>query len=138
MDGHAINQIICNECESLSKLLVLLEEQHELLIKSDTLGLEEIVSRIQGCNKEVAQFEVERRKEIKGGSMKDVIAEIGDDELETNYRLIQRVLHSIKVQKETNDMLIKLGLGFSTKMLNIINPGSNNSKTYNSYGKLKK
>jgi flagellar biosynthesis/type III secretory pathway chaperone len=137
MDGQIINEIMCKELMGLNKLLDLLDEQHDYLINDNMLALEEIVERIQGCNKEIAEYEVERRKTIKSESMKDVITELNDSELDKNYRLIRKVLHEIQVQKETNDMLIKLGLGYSTKMLKIINPGER-SQTYNAYGKYKK
>lgn len=137
MDSKIINNIMCNEISALSKLLELLEEQHDLLIANDLLGLEGIVDRIKAANKEIAEYEVERRRNVQGESMSSVIAEFKDDELDTNFRHVQKVLHEIEVQKEMKDMLIKLGLGYSSKMLNIINPGGS-AKTYNSYGNLKK
>ena len=136
MDSKTINLIIIKETQALNKLLTLLETQHELLIKNDIKRLEEIVEEIEFCNKEIAEAEVERRKEVKGESMKAMIYESQDEELDRNYRNIQRLISEIQVQKESNDMLIKLGLGFSTRIMKILNPDKN-PKTYNSYGKLK-
>jgi hypothetical protein len=140
MDGKAIaiSSILVKETEELRKLLVLLEEQHELLINNDILKLEEIVDRIQLCNKGVAEGEVERRKLTNNQPMKDIILEINDLELEENYRKIIKLLNEVKVQKETNDMLIKMGLGFSAKMLGILKPADRNNTTYSSHGKYKK
>ena len=136
MDSKALNFIIIKETEALIKLLALLEEQHKLLIKNDIQELEDIVERLEYCNKEIAEAEVEKRKLIKGESIKAIIEEYKDNELNKSYRYIQRLISEIQVQKETNDMLIKLGLGFSTRILRILNPDKT-PKVYNSYGKLK-
>jgi flagellar biosynthesis/type III secretory pathway chaperone len=136
MDSKTINLIIIKETVALNKLLTLLETQHELLIKNNVQKLEELVEEMEYCNKEIAKAEVERRKEINGQSMKAIINASKDDELDKNFRAIQRLISEIQVQKETNDMLIKLGLGFSTRILKILNP-DRKPKTYNSYGKLK-
>lgn len=137
MDRNELKEIMYREHEALGKLLLLLEEQHDLLIQNDILKLEEIVNKIELCNKDIAQAEIDRRKLVNGGSMKDIIYELKDEELDGIYRKVNKLIHSLSVQKETNDMLIKLGLGFSNKMLNIINP-DRTQKTYNSYGKLRR
>ena len=135
MNNNSLNNIIIKEREALVKLLKLLEEQHNRLIKNDIFGLEEIVGVIQGCNKEIAEAEVERRKLVEGKSMRELINSSKDEVLDNNYRSIQKLLNEVIVQKDTNEMLIKQGLGFSTRMLNILNP-DRNTKTYNSYGKM--
>jgi flagellar biosynthesis/type III secretory pathway chaperone len=135
MNSNSLNNIILKEREALAKLLKLLEEQHSRLIKNDIFGLEEIVGVIQGCNKEIAEAEVERRKLVEGKSMRELINSSKDEVLDNNYRSIQKLLNEVIVQKDTNEMLIKQGLGFSTRMLNILNP-DRNTKTYNSYGKM--
>jgi flagellar biosynthesis/type III secretory pathway chaperone len=135
MNNNSLNNIIIKEHEALVKLLKLLEEQHNRLIKNDIFGLEEIVGVIQGCNKEIAEAEVERRKLVEGKSMRELINSSKDEVLDNNYRSIQKLLNEVIVQKDTNEMLIKQGLGFSTRMLNILNP-DRNTKTYNSYGKM--
>jgi flagellar biosynthesis/type III secretory pathway chaperone len=135
--SEKLNCIIVKETEALNKLLAVLEEQHALLLENNIFGLEAIVSKIQLINKEVAELEVERRKETAGQSMNIIILDFKDETLDKNYRAIKRLLSDIEVQKNTNDMLIKQGLGFSTKMLNILSP-DRNTKTYNSYGKMKR
>ena len=137
MESCSINSVIIRETQALRSLLVIMEEQNKFLINNDVFGLEEIVERLGLCNKGIAEVEVERRKLVNGLPMKEVLAELNDDELYENYRIIQKLLYAVKLQQENNDMLIKLGLSFSTKMLNILNPDKN-SKTYNSYGKLKR
>lgn len=137
MDARELNEVILREQVALSSLLALLEEQHDLLLKNDVIELEGIVQRINQSNKEVAQAEIDRRKLTNGASMKDLIHEFRDEELDGNYRRVMRLLHSLNVQKETNDMLIKMGLGFSSRMLHILNP-DRTQKTYNSYGKIRR
>jgi flagellar biosynthesis/type III secretory pathway chaperone len=137
MNKGLLNSYILRESEALKKLLQLLEEQHKLLLNNDIFGLEAIVDRIKECNKEVAEIEVERRQFVKGNSMKGLVESLNDNETDINYRNIKKLLSELELQKNTNDMLIKQGLGFSTRMLNLMNP-NRNTKTYNSYGKLMK
>lgn len=137
MQAEKLNTIIVRETEALKQLLSVLEEQHELLLQNNIFALESIVSKIQLINKEVAQLEVERRKETEGQFMSVIVSNINDESLDRNYREIKRLLSEIEVQKNSNDMIIKQGLGFSAKMLNILSPNSN-TKTYNSYGKMKR
>lgn len=137
MQVERLNDIIIRESEALKKLLLLLDKQHGLLVKNDIFGLEGIAQELQLTNKEVAEIEVERRKEAAGTSMSNVVQSFKDESLERNFRNIKKLLSDIQLQKDTNDLLIKQGLGFSTRMLNILNP-DRNIKTYNSYGKMKR
>jgi flagellar biosynthesis/type III secretory pathway chaperone len=136
MNKDLLNGIILREQEALRKLLLLLEKQHELILKNDIFGLESIVENIQECNKEIAQIEVERRAIVKSNSMRELVESFNDDAIDNNFRSIKMLLNELEIQKTTNEMLIKQGLGFSTRMLNIINPNKN-TKTYNSYGKVR-
>lgn len=130
-----LNDVILKESAALENLLKLLDEQHIMLVKNDIFGLEDIVGKIQLSNKEIAEKEMERRRLVGGEAMSKVIDSYGDRELDSNYRKIKRLLSEVQLQKDTNEMLIKQGLGFSTRMLGIINP-DRNMKTYNSYGKM--
>ena len=69
--------------------------------------------------------------------MKDFVLNSQDKELEEIYRRIQKLLNEIKLQKDTNELLIKQQLGFTNKILNLINP-KRNVTTYNSYGNIKR
>ncbi len=137
MHAEKLNEIIVKETEALKDLLKLLEKQYDMLIKNDIFGLEGIVEDIQLANKNIAEIEVERRKEAAGASINNVVQSSNDDELDRNFRNAKKLLLDIQVQKDTNDMLIKQGLGFSTRILNILNP-NRNIKTYNAYGKITK
>jgi flagellar biosynthesis/type III secretory pathway chaperone len=130
-----LNNIIVDEIVAISKLLEALEKQHSCLVKSDAITLENCVKEIEECNRAIAAVEVKRRELTKGRAMGEIVDEIGDRELEDNYRNIRRLLEETRIQKDTNDLLIKQGLSFTNKVLSIINP-SRTSKTYNSYGKV--
>ena len=121
----------------MEKLLSLLEEQHKLLLGNNVFELEGMVSKIQEANKVIAELEVERRKETAGKEMSEFVKESKNLELENIYRNIKRLLSELQLQKDTNEALIKQGLGFSTRILNILTP-DRNTKTYNSYGKLRR
>lgn len=127
--------ILINEEEKIDILLKKLEEQHKYIVKKNVFELENMVERIQECNKEIALVEVERRKILAGRDMKEVVMNSSNEELDRSYRNINKKLQSIILQKETNDVLIKQQLSYINQMLNIINP-KREIKTYNSYGKL--
>jgi flagellar biosynthesis/type III secretory pathway chaperone len=114
-----------------------LEEQYKLLLGNKIFELEGIVSKIKEVNKEIAEIEVERRKVTAGKAMSDLIRESKNIDLESSYRNIKKLVSELQLQKDTNDALIRQGLGFSTRMLNIITP-DRNTQTYNAYGKLRK
>lgn len=129
-----LSKIIEMETKALEELLKTLEEQHGYIVKNSIFKMEEVVAKLDRCNKEIAKWEMERRKLTQGEPMSKIVDRIGDPELDNRYRKIKRVLEALKLQKETNELLIRQGLGFTTQMLNILNPNKN-SKTYNSYGK---
>ena len=128
-------KIMQDEREAFSGLKDMLVEQYQYIMKNDVFGLEGIVSKIQGSNKNVAQCEVNRRKELAGKSLKEVIKT--DYDLSNEYDEINKVIEEIRLQKETNELLIKQQLVLTNKMLAIINP-SREQKTYNSYGKVRR
>lgn len=132
-----LNIILENELKAIELLLKALDEQHEYLLKNDAVTLEACVKNIENRNREIADLEVKRRKLTKGESMGKIVDEIGDEKLEQNYREIRKLLQITVMQKETNELLIKQGLGFTTRILNIMNP-DRGSKTYNAYGKVRK
>lgn len=133
MDTKVLTKIMDSESEALNKLLSLLNKQYALIMKKDVFALEKVVEDIQNVNKEVAELEVERRKCIEGQSLKDIIYNSQDEGLEKSFRKTKIILESLKLQKETNDLLIKQQLSYTNKMLVILNP-NREAKTYNSYG----
>ena len=132
-----LTDILVKEENALKKLLDLLDEQFKLIMSTNIFGMEGMVERLQICNREIAKFEVERRKLISGKSMKEVVRNLNNNDLDNVYRGIQRLLEAIILQKDTNEALIKQQLGYTNKMLNIINP-RREVKTYNSYGNIRR
>lgn len=128
-------EILYKEQNALIELLKLLDKQHKSIIERDVFALESIIDEIRMANKTVAESEVERRKLISNKSMKDLVLDSDNKELDTAYRNINKILHSITVQKETNELLIKQGLSYTSRLLTIINP-RRDVKTYNSYGRV--
>ncbi|NLL29964.1 MAG: flagellar protein FlgN [Clostridiales bacterium] len=132
-----LKKVLLEEEQELRALLDLLDKQYKLTIKKEVFGLEAIVEEIKTKNKEVAESEVKRRKLLGNNSMKDFVLNSQDKELEEIYRRIQKLLNEIKLQKDTNELLIKQQLGFTNKILNLINP-KRNVTTYNSYGSIRR
>lgn len=130
-----LRSIIKVEIEAVEGLLEALELQHNALIKSDAITLENCVANIEDANRALAAAEVKRRDITKGHPMSEVVANVGDMKIDEDYRKMKRLLEEVRVQKDTNDLLIKQGLGFTSRLLNIFNP-SRTPKTYNSYGKF--
>jgi len=132
-----INTILTNELQAIEGLLKALENQHSCLIESDAVTLLNCVKEIDGYNRKIAEWEVKRREITNGRPMREVIIEAKDVTLENNYRKLSRLIEETRVQKDTNELLIKQGLSFANRILNIMNP-SRSPKTYNSYGKVYK
>lgn len=132
-----LKKILIEEERELKGLLDLLDKQYELTIKKEIYALESIVEDIISKNKDVAETEVKRRKLLGNNSMSDVVINSQDKELDEIYRRIQKLLNEIKLQKDTNEILIKQQLSFTNKLLSLINP-KRNVTTYNSYGNIKR
>lgn len=133
----SLTETLILEKESLTNLLSLLEEQYILIMKNKLFELEDIVGRIRLCNKDIAEKEVKRRKIVGSESMKDIVGNSKDIDLDSAYRDIKKLIEVVKMQKDTNELLIRQQMGFNAQILNIINP-RREIKTYNSYGNLSK
>lgn len=132
-----IKEIIIKEKEELNNLLGLLEKQHAMVLAKDVFGLEALVDEIKAANKGVASMEMERRKIAGTKSMSLLVKESGDEEADREFREVKKLLEAIKLQKETNELLIRQRMSYNNQILSIINP-SREVKTYNSYGNLRK
>ncbi|MBU5454619.1 flagellar protein FlgN [Caproiciproducens sp. MSJ-32] len=132
-----LKNVLIEEEKELRGLLELLDKQYKLTIKKEVYALEAIVEDIMLKNKDLAESEVKRRRILGNQSMKDLVANSQDKELEDIYRRIQRLLNEIKLQKDTNELLIKQQLSFTNKLLSLINP-QRNVTTYNSYGNIRR
>jgi len=132
-----LNNVIIQEIEAIGTLLVELEEQHRCIVVNDIFGLEACVNKIKAANKSIAHMEVERRSLVGNRAMREIIEEFKDAEFEDNYYKIKNLLQEVVLQKDTNELLIKQGLSFTNRILNVLNP-IREIKTYNAYGKVKK
>lgn len=131
-----LNKVMMQETEATRKLLLELEEQHRCIIVNDIFGMEACVGKIKEANKNIAFKEVERRGITKNRPMGIIIEEAQNSELEKNFNIIKLLLQEIIHQKDTNELLIRQGLSFTNRMLNVLNP-SRETMTYNAYGKVK-
>jgi len=131
-----LNEIILQETITVRALLLELEEQHRCIIVNDIFGLEACVTKIKEANKNIAFMEVERRKLTENRSMLEIIEEARDVELEKNFHKIKLLLQGVVQQKDSNELLIRQGLIFTNRMLNVLNPVKE-LKTYNAHGKVK-
>lgn len=131
----SLKEIMEKEFGALTSLSEKLEEQHSAYIKKDIFALEAVVEKISSANVEVAKCELERRKLIGNKSMKQLVFSQNDKELTECFNKLAELIKKLQVQKETNEFLIKEGLKFTNRMLNIFRPNKG-TNTYNSYGKL--
>ncbi|NOW87884.1 flagellar biosynthesis/type III secretory pathway chaperone [Clostridium beijerinckii] len=128
-------KLIRNQDNDLQELLELLETQYKMIMSKDVFGLEGLVDEINECGKKIAKVEVERRKLINNGSMKEIVYESNSQELKGLYAKVKDLLNTVVSRKETNDLLLKQQIIFNNKMIQLMNP-SREMKTYNSYGSL--
>lgn len=137
--NNKLNDILIKEKQAIGEILNLLEQQYNLIVKDDALGLESIIANIEKSNKEIAIIEMERRKITKGRSMKEVIDEYKDKELEKNYDDCIMLLEETKMQKDSNSILLKQALNYTNAMINMLKPQDKGAiNTYNSYGKIRR
>lgn len=133
---NKLKEVMKKEIHALEDLLKVLDDQYSAYVNKDLFQLESIVKKIQDSNVAVATMEVERRGIVGDKSMKLLIKDFNDEELNSDFEKISGVLKKIQSQKDQNELLIKQGLLFTNKMLNIYRP-SKIAKTYNNYGKIK-
>lgn len=130
-----LEQIMNSEYEVLKDLYQLLIDQNGYLIKREVFSLDSIVKSIEEKSREVAKWEIERRKITKGESMKEFIGKLESENLEKTYNNIVELLNKIQFQKDTNEMLIKQWLIFTNQMLLAIKPNKV-AGTYNAQMKI--
>ncbi|MGL4654607.1 MAG: flagellar protein FlgN [Sarcina sp.] len=130
-----LREIIGQEKAAVEKQLALLDKQHGLIMKNDPIKLEVIVDEIKQVNKEIAELEVAKRQLLNSQNLKEFVLKSGDEELEELFRDMRKKVDLLRLQNETNSVLIKQQLSYTNRMLTILNP-NREAKTYNSYGKV--
>ncbi|KGM97010.1 flagellar biosynthesis protein FlgN [Clostridium novyi A str. 4552] len=134
-------EVMKSQSIALNELLLVLEKQHEYIIKDDVFGMEAIVEDIQKSNQKVADIELKRRQ-FTNGLLEDktlgkLIYELDNEELIDAFKKVRNTLEAIRLQKDTNDLLIKQGISLNNRILAFLNP-DRQAKTYNGYGKMKR
>lgn len=130
-----LTEIINSEIEVLKNILDILDEQYKHIMEKNVFELDAIVDKMKIVNRELAEREMARRKLIGNRNMKDIIHDSKYEQLDKSYRKVNMLLQTIKLQKDTNELLIRQQMGFNNQILNILNP-RREIKTYNSYGNL--
>ena len=131
-----LKKVMHDEFCSLEKLYNTLLKQQQLLLKKDVFELDRVVTELDIIIKEIARSEMNRIKLVDNKTMLQVLKDLNDDSINKLYISIRKLIDKIKIQKDSNEIIIKQGIIFTTKMLNAINP-NRSVKTYNCYGKTK-
>lgn len=131
-----LKRVMEDEFCSLKKMYDMLLKQQQLLVKKDVFGLDKVVTELDAIIKEIAKSEMNRVKVINDKSMSEVLKDLNDTTINTLYANIRKLISEIKFQKDSNEIIIKQGIVFTTKLLNVVNP-DRTVKTYNCYGKTK-
>ncbi|MDS1002908.1 flagellar protein FlgN [Clostridium sporogenes] len=129
-----IKQSLKEEIIVLKELLSLLDDQYKFISLKKTFELDKIAADIEEKCKELARKEMARRNLVGESSMKEFIANSEDKELREIYKETTNVLDEIKLQKDSNDMLIRQSISLTTNLLAILNP-DRTPKTYGPYGR---
>ncbi|KGM93158.1 flagellar protein FlgN [Clostridium botulinum] len=126
---------------ALNRLLNILEEQYKYIIKNDVFGMESVVEKIQEENQNVANLELKRRNLTSGllenRTLGSLVHELENNDLLDTFRAVRNILEEIRLQKDTNELLIKQGISLNNRILAFLNP-DRQAKTYNGYGKIKR
>lgn len=133
-----LKKVINEEIDALNNLLILLETQHDYIVSEDVFKMDDIINSIKEASVKIAKIEMDRRNLVGDVAISEIVLESKDLQLEEAYREIRKVLHSVTLQKETNELLIKQGLSYTNKMLEIINPSRPVSRTYGATGKIRR
>lgn len=128
-----ISKILNLEEGLLQDLLSLLELQHKAIIKNDIETMEAVVNRLIEKGKEIEKAEIDRKNILGGSSIKE--AALSNKELDQRIRNIKRIVNELKVQKKTNDLLLRQGTNFNKKIINILSQ-KKSSVVYGNNGKL--
>ncbi|MCR1933689.1 flagellar protein FlgN [Clostridium tepidum] len=129
-----IKQSLKEEIVVLKELLNLLDDQYKFIAFKKTFELDKIAVDIEEKCKELAQKEMARRNLIGESSMKEFVTNSEDKELKEIYKEATNLLDEIKLQKDSNDMLIKQAISLTTNILAILNP-DRTPRTYGPYGR---
>ncbi|WP_066022675.1 MULTISPECIES: flagellar protein FlgN [Clostridium] len=132
-----LNELMLKEYDALNELIVLLEKQYNLCINENAFELEAVAKDIEKSSITIGKYELERRELTGSKSVKLIIEELNDKELNDNFLKLKNIILKVKSQNEINQSLLKRRLMFTNKVLRIFNP-DRGAKVYNNYGKVNK
>lgn len=127
--------IIFEQKKILQNLLKLLDEQYNLVLNKDVIALGKIAEDIEEEGKKLATIEIKRRNIASEEEFNNFIKNTDDEHITNVYNEMKELLTNLQKQKDINNTLIKQGLFFTNKMINVIKP-SKSVNTYNAYGKV--
>ncbi|MDV3427491.1 MAG: flagellar protein FlgN [Bacillota bacterium] len=128
-----IVMILQHEEVLLNDLLSLLEIQHRAIVKNDMETMESIVDKLIEMGKEIEKAENKRKSLPGGNSIRE--AAFNNKELDNEIRNIRKIVSELNVQKKTNDLLLRQGINFNDKVINILSQ-KRSSVVYGNNGKL--
>lgn len=137
--SSSLLKVMEEELEILKILLNLLEKQYNLLtgVEKDIVEISKIAEEIDVKIKQVASFEIEKKNILKNQSLLSVVESYKDEYALYVYNETLKVLDTIAIQKDTNNIFIKQQLFFTKSLIRAITP-KQNADIYDSYGKIKK
>lgn len=124
-----ICRILDIEESCLKEILLLLEAQHIAIIKNDIKSMEDAAEGLIKKGIDIERAENDRKMLPR--------EDIKDNKIDDNIRSIKRIVSEINVQKKTNMLLLKQGINFNNKIINILSP-QKSSMVYDNSGKLSK
>lgn len=133
--NELVRNILEIEEKQLLSLLLLLEDQHLAVVKNNIIAMENVIEELISKGLEIEKSE-QKRKMIMGDiSLKEI--SVKDKVIEEKLRGIKIILGEINLQKKTNTLLLKQGINFNSKVINILRPYNGHS-VYNNIGKINK
>lgn len=117
----------------LNELLQLLEIQHKAVVKNNMEVMENVISQLLKKGKEIEKAENERKNLQGEVSLRE--AALSNKELDREIRNIKKIFSELTVQKKTNDLLLRQGIKFNEKVINILSQKPGNM-VYGNNGRL--
>lgn len=130
-------EIFTEEKNIFEVLYKELKKQNEFIVKDNIFGMESCVDKIQSLNKNIAAIELKRRQLTGQGSLKTIVLDSNNSKLESEFKELKNIISEVKIQKDCNEILLKQGLSFTTRLLSALGGGRNNSRTYGSTGAIR-
>jgi len=127
--------ILLYEKLEVEEMLNLMDIQYRLLLSGDPLEIQNITTKLDQASRKIAKLEISRRELLQGKEIKTYIHEENDEELDSLYRRLKQLVQLSIYQKDTNEVLLKQSISYTSRIIGILNP-DRTIKTYNAYGRV--